>query len=89
MILGSIIEGPLPEEDYRKVKGVLVSMADSLGSLESVFSRATDISKGFRAKAEWMDEYMRAQRRPVERPYAQLQPNGGSSVHTTEIQIQQ
>lgn len=32
---------------------------------------------------------MRAQRRPVERPYAQLQPNDGSSVHTTETKILQ
>ncbi|USP76449.1 uncharacterized protein yc1106_03723 [Curvularia clavata] len=89
VILGSVMEGPLSEESYQKVKGVLLSMADLLESLESGLSRATDISKCLRAQVERMDEYMRAQRRPGEKPYAQLQPNDGSSIHTTGTRISQ
>lgn len=49
------MEGPLFEAGYEKVKGVLLSMADLLESLESGLSRATDISKGLRAQVERMN----------------------------------
>ncbi|KAF2277726.1 uncharacterized protein EI97DRAFT_271660 [Westerdykella ornata] len=75
MILGSVMEGPLSEEGYLKVKGILLSIADLLESLESGLSRAADISKGLRAQVERMEEYMRVQRRPGERSYAQPQLN--------------
>ncbi|KAF3010068.1 hypothetical protein E8E13_011576 [Curvularia kusanoi] len=69
MILASVMEGPLSEPGYQKVKSILLSIADLLESLESGLSRAADISKGLRVQVERIDEYMLAQRRPVQGPY--------------------
>jgi hypothetical protein len=85
MILGSAMEGPLSEAGYQKVRGMLLSIADLLESLESGLSRAADISKGLRTQVERIDEYMRLQRWPVGRSYGQPQPNHDSSVDATGV----
>lgn len=87
-ILGSVMEAPLSEAAYHRVRSMLLSIADLLESLESGLSRATDISKGLRAQVERIDEYMRAQCWPVGRSYTPLQSNHGSSVDSL-VQQQQ
>ncbi|CAN9153176.1 unnamed protein product [Alternaria alternata] len=87
-ILGSVMEAPLSEAAYHRVRSMLLSIADLLESLESGLSRATDISKGLRAQVERIDEYMRAQCWPVGRSYMPLQSNHGSSVDSL-VQQQQ
>jgi hypothetical protein len=82
MILASVMEGPLSEAGYQKVKSILLAIADLLESLESRLSRAEDISKGLHAQVERIDEYMRVQRLPIDRPYVQPQPGHTSSVET-------
>lgn len=85
MILGSVMEGPLSEAGYQKVKGMLLSIADLLESLESGLSRAADISKGLRAQVKRIDEYMHVQRQSVGRSYVQQQPNHVSSVDAAGV----
>jgi hypothetical protein len=82
MILASVMEGPLSEAGYQKVKNILLAIADLLESLESGLSRAADISQGLRAQVERIDQYMRVQRLPINRPYVQPQPGHTSSVET-------
>ena len=56
MILGSVMEGPLSEQGYQKVRENLLNIADLLESLESGLSRAADISKDLRTLVERIDE---------------------------------
>ncbi|KAH6612437.1 hypothetical protein C7974DRAFT_405556 [Boeremia exigua] len=87
MILASVMEGLLSEAGYQKVKSILLSIADLLESFESGLSRAADISKGLRSQVERIDEYMRVQRLPADRPYVQPQPNHTSSVETARMSL--
>jgi hypothetical protein len=59
MMLGSVMEGPLSENAYQKVRAILLSIADLLETLESGLSRAADINKGLRTQVERIDDYMR------------------------------
>ena len=82
MILASVMEGPLSEAGYQKVKSILLAIADLLESLGSGLSRAADISEGLRAQVEQIDRYMRVQRLPIDRLYVQPQPGHTSSVES-------
>jgi len=82
MILASVMEGPLSEAGYQKVKSILLAIADLLESLESGLSHAVDISEGLRAQVERIDQYMRVQCLPIDRPYVQPQPGHTSSVES-------
>lgn len=84
MILASVMEGPLFEEGYEKVKTILLSIADLLESLESGLSRAADISKGLRSQVERIDQYMRLQRLPID---LQHQPYHTSSVENAGMPL--
>lgn len=89
MILGSVMEGPLSEAGYQKVRENLLSIADLLESLESGLSRAADISKDLRTLVERIDDYMRLQRQRMGKSFAQTQPSHGPSVNPVGVPIQQ
>ncbi|KAJ9637164.1 hypothetical protein H2199_007450 [Coniosporium tulheliwenetii] len=61
-ILGSVMEGPLSEVSYYRLRGMLLSMADLLENLESGLHRTAGISRGLRAQVDRIDEYMSLQR---------------------------
>lgn len=86
MILGSVMESPLSEPGYQRVRAMLLSIADLLESLESDLSRAVDISKGLRAQVERIDEYMSVQRRA--QPLSSY-PSGASAAPEPQQQQQQ
>jgi hypothetical protein len=86
-ILGSVIESPLSEAGYQRLRGMLLSIADLLERLESGLSRTANISKGVRTQVERIDEYMRLQLRPVARPFVPSQPFHISSADTTDGQL--
>jgi hypothetical protein len=81
------MESSLSEAGYQKVKSILLSIADFLESLESGLSRVADISKGLRSQVERIDEYMRVQQLPIDRPHAQEQPYHTSSVETAGMSL--
>jgi hypothetical protein len=82
-ILGSVIESPLSEIGYQRLRGMLLSIADLLERLENGLSRTADISKGVRTQVERIDEYMRLQLRPVARHCVPSQPFHMSSADPT------
>lgn len=61
-ILGSVMGGPLSEGSYQRVRGVLVSMASLLESLEAFLSRRAGAGKSLRELVGRIDGYM-AERR--------------------------
>ncbi|KAH7394278.1 hypothetical protein DE146DRAFT_679512 [Phaeosphaeria sp. MPI-PUGE-AT-0046c] len=67
-ILGSVMENPLSETNYRQIRRMLLSIADLLARLERGLSRAADISKSLRSQVEQIDAYMRLQQRPIPVP---------------------
>lgn len=57
-ILGSVMEGPLSECSYQRVRSVLVSMASLLESLEDFLSRKTGAGRSLRELVGRIDGYM-------------------------------
>ncbi|KAK4546372.1 hypothetical protein LTR36_002049 [Oleoguttula mirabilis] len=61
-ILASVMEGPLCEESYQRVRSLLVSMADLLKGLESGLQPTAGASRDLRHQIDKIDRYMDAQR---------------------------
>ncbi|SPO06181.1 related to C6 transcription factor [Cephalotrichum gorgonifer] len=61
-ILGSVMEGPLSEASYQRVRGVLVSMASLLESLEDFLSRRAGAGRSLRDLVGAIDGYMESRR---------------------------
>ncbi|MCJ1477413.1 hypothetical protein MMC13_006084 [Lambiella insularis] len=61
-ILGSVIEGPLSESSYLRVRSILLAMARLLASLESGLYRTAGASERLRKHVTRIDEYMENQR---------------------------
>ena len=57
-ILGSVMGGPLSESSYRRVRGVLVSMASLLESLEDFLRRRAGAGRSLRELVGRIDGYM-------------------------------
>jgi hypothetical protein len=62
-VLASVMEGPLCEISYHRVRGSLVSMADLLEGLESGLQPTAGASRDLRKQIDRIDQYMAAQRR--------------------------
>ncbi|KAH1379162.1 hypothetical protein KXV95_007697 [Aspergillus fumigatus] len=60
-ILGSAMEGSLSERSYRRVRTLLLEMAQLLHRLESGLRRSTGASERLKAQVGRIDEYMRMQ----------------------------
>lgn len=60
--LGSVMEGPLSEVSYQRVRGVLVSMASLLESLEDFLSRRAGAGRSLRELVGRIDRYMESRR---------------------------
>jgi hypothetical protein len=88
-ILGSVMESPLSEAGYQKVKGMLLSIANLLERLESGLSRTADISKGLRTQVERIEEYMRNQLRPVSKPNVHVQPEQAQEANSRTASVTQ
>lgn len=61
-ILGSVLEEPLSQPVYERVRTALVLMADLLQSLENGLHRSAGAAQGLRSQVEKLDQYMRDQR---------------------------
>jgi hypothetical protein len=61
-ILGSVIEKPLSEGSYQRVRGVLVSMASLLENLEDFLSRKAGAGRSLRELVGRIDGYMESRR---------------------------
>lgn len=61
-ILGSVMGGPLSEVSYQRVRGVLVSMASLLESLEDFLSRRAGAGRSLRELVGRIDGYMESRR---------------------------
>lgn len=61
-ILDSVMEGPLSEVSYKRVRGVLMSMASLVESLEDVLKRRAGAGKSLRELVERIDGYMTSRR---------------------------
>ncbi|GFF52369.1 transcriptional activator protein acu-15 [Aspergillus udagawae] len=59
--LGSVMEGSLSEKCYRRVRTLLLEMAQLLHRLESGLRRSTGASERLKAQVGRIDEYMRTQ----------------------------
>lgn len=83
-ILGSVLNEPLSEEVFERVRSALVLMADLLDNLESVLHRSAGAAHGLRAQVDKIDEYMQTRRerqiRSQARPRQQSMTNY-SHVH--------
>ena len=60
-VLGSVFEEPLSERDYQRVRTVLLSLAELLGTLDQGL-RSTSSAEKLRAQVRCIDEYMSLQR---------------------------
>ncbi|KAL1296565.1 hypothetical protein AAFC00_000064 [Neodothiora populina] len=60
-ILGSVLEDPISQSVYQRVRISLNLMADLLQGLESSLHRAAGAAQGLREKVRELDEYMRRQ----------------------------
>lgn len=65
IILGSVMEGPLSESSYQKVRELLLSLASLLESLEAFLRRSAGANQQLRALVDRIDEYMRSRQEPV------------------------
>lgn len=61
-VLASVVQHPLTESQFFRVRTSLISMADLLESLEAGLQRAAGASQGLRDEVAKLDHYMRAQR---------------------------
>ena len=74
-ILGSVMEGLLCEESYKRVRKLLVSMADLLQNLESNLQPTAGASRDLRKQIEKIDRYMDAQRQLISSYSQQQRPH--------------
>jgi hypothetical protein len=78
-ILGSVMEGSLSEASYKRVRTLLLEMADLLHRLESGLRRSTGTSERLRAQVSRIDEYMASKRSASTLP---PQPQPPAAPHT-------
>ena len=57
-LLGSIVQSPLSQHTYFRVRTVLLALADMLASLASAMSCAPDVAERMRAYVNRIDNYM-------------------------------
>ncbi|KAK1844165.1 C6 transcription factor [Colletotrichum chrysophilum] len=57
-ILGSVMEGPLSESSYQRVRSLLLSMADLLEGLESFLQQRAGAGQKLRQQVDTIDDYM-------------------------------
>ncbi|KAM0282152.1 hypothetical protein ACHAQH_003192 [Verticillium albo-atrum] len=76
-ILGSVMEGPMSESSYQRVRGLLLSMADLLESLESFHHQRAGAGRRLREQVERIDAYMMSRRQMTA---AQPVPNQRNDV---------
>lgn len=76
-ILGSVLEEPLSQPVFERVRTALVLMADLLQSLENGLHRSAGAAQGLRSQVEKLDQYMRDQRNkpPAPNPQPQIFPD--------------
>lgn len=79
-LLASVMEDLLTEASYKRVRGLLASMADLLEGLESGLQPTAGASKGLRAQIEKIDQYMQAQRRLLPSMADQMPPIQGQQA---------
>lgn len=82
-ILGSVLDEPLSQAIYERVRTALVLMADLLGILESVLVRSAGAGQSLRKQVEKVDEYMRTQMKAPQ-PMAMPQHQTGLSSMLSE-----
>ncbi|KAL4922602.1 hypothetical protein BDW62DRAFT_176 [Aspergillus aurantiobrunneus] len=78
-ILGSVMEGSLSEASYKRVRTLLLEMAELLHRLESGLRRSTGTSERLKSQVSRIDEYMLSKRSsttlpPPPRPPSVLNP---------------
>ncbi|KAL4781657.1 fungal-specific transcription factor domain-containing protein [Aspergillus varians] len=82
-ILGSVMEGSLSEASYKRVRTLLLQMADLLHRLESGLRRSTGTSERLKAQVSRIDEYMVTKRSSTTLPPPPRLP---SVLHPGNIQ---
>ena len=82
-ILASVMEGLLCEESYRRVRSLLVSMADLLEGLESGLQPTAGASRDLRKQIDKIDSYMEARRRLM---HSLSQPEQHPNSHVEQQQ---
>lgn len=75
-ILGSAFEDGLSEQSYRRVRSVLLELADLLATFEVGLFTAAGTSDKLRSQVSRIDEYMEGQRQRLIATQAQSQPQG-------------
>ena len=70
-ILGSVINIPLSETSYSKVRGLLVSMAALLDSLESVLHKSAGAGRSLLEQVGRIDQFMASERHNIDAGFAQ------------------
>ncbi|KAL1852329.1 hypothetical protein Plec18170_006057 [Paecilomyces lecythidis] len=90
-ILGSVMEEPLSETSYQKVRELLLSMASLLESLEAFLHRSAGAEQQLRALIDRIDKYMSSgkEMRPIsENQTQQIGPLDGASDPGNELSPQ-
>jgi hypothetical protein len=81
-ILGSVMEAPLSESSYQRVRGLLLSMANLLESLESFHKQQAGAGRKLRDQVERIDAFMMSRREisSLQESYDQSGPNAAQLV---------
>lgn len=82
-ILGSVINTPLSETSYSKVRGLLVSMAALLDSLESVLHKGAGAGRSLLEQVDRIDRFMASERQHIDARFAQAAE--GTADHWTNL----
>lgn len=69
-ILGSVINTPLSETSYSKVRGLLISMAALLDPLESVLHRSAGAGRSLLEQVDRIDQFMASERQLIDPRFA-------------------
>jgi hypothetical protein len=69
-ILGSVINTPLTETSYSKVRGLLLSMAALLDSLESVLHKSAGAGRSLLEQVGRIDQFMASERQRIDARFA-------------------
>ena len=83
-ILGSVINTPLTETSYSKVRGLLVSMAALLDSLESVLHKSAGAGRSLLEQVGRIDQFMASERQHIDARFGQV-AEGTADNWTNEL----
>lgn len=78
-ILGSVINTPLTESSYSKVRGLLVSMAALLATLETVLHKDAAAGRLLLEQVGRIDQFMASQRQRSDARFAQAAEGAGDN----------